>query len=397
MKSERCLVWGLGIYAVATLISMATMSVGAGIVALAILIAFGGPVGFWHEFRREISRPNSRNYLIVSLALAGACALSLIVAAVFPLTYGGKHAEIHFLRDMAKCWYLFWPLVLVVGLRQISIADQNRVLNAWLVAFAVLSIVGVQQYFTGWPRPQRIPGHDAYFHATLFLGHHLSVASIFIFPLFVALDLTLRPRGQSRRFLIAASGLGVLTLFLGFSRMLWVALPIGLLLWGFWALPRRWGISLAVLACIGGLAISQHPEIQRRIHDTQGVGTREQLWATNIEFLKARPISGTGWHHNLETAEYYLRTKQPQGDLFIGHAHNNALEMLASTGVIGFLAWFTWCVFAVWLLWKNPRLGFSRGLICAWLVFQLNGLTQVNFWEAKVLHQVMWVVAWSLL
>ena len=39
--------------------------------------------------------------------------------------------------------------------------------------------------------------------------------------------------------------------------------------------------------------------------------------------------------------------------------------------------------------------GFAWGLLCAWIVFQLNGLTQVNFWEGKVMHQMMWAVAWS--
>jgi O-antigen ligase len=298
---------------------------------------------------------------------------------------------------MAKSWYLFWPLLLVMGLRKLAPAGQERVLRAWLVAFAVLSVVGIQQYFTGWPRPQRIPNHAEYFHATLFLGHHLSVASIFIFPLFVTLDLALRPRALPRGFLIAAALLGTATLFLGYSRMLWVALPIGLLAWGLWALPRKWGVTAAILAGLAGLALFQHPEVQRRLHDAEGVSTREQLWRVNMEFVKARPLTGTGWHHNLETAAYYLQEKQPGGNYFVGHAHDNALEMLASTGAIGFLAWLFWCGLAVWLLWKNPRLGFSRGLMCAWLVFQINGLTQVNFWEAKVLHQLMWVMAWTLL
>ena len=34
----------------------------------------------------------------------------------------------------------------------------------------------------------------------------------------------------------------------------------------------------------------------------------------------------------------------------------------------------------------------------AWLIRRSfdGGLTQVNFWESKVLHQIMWVTAWAL-
>ncbi|MBU6376699.1 MAG: hypothetical protein KGQ59_11925, partial [Bdellovibrionales bacterium] len=38
----------------------------------------------------------------------------------------------------------------------------------------------------------------------------------------------------------------------------------------------------------------------------------------------------------------------------------------------------------------------SRAWLAAFIVFHLNGLTQVNFWEGKVQHQLFWVVAWVL-
>ena len=75
--------------------------------------------------------------------------------------------------------------------------------------------------------------------------------------------------------------------------------------------------------------------------------------------------------------------------------------MLGGTGLLGALAWLAWCWVTLKILWrgfKNPvSQSFAWGLLCAWLVFQINGLTQVNFWEGKVMHQMMWVVAWSLL
>ena len=82
---------------------------------------------------------------------------------------------------------------------------------------------------------------------------------------------------------------------------------------------------------------------------------------------------------------------------FVGHAHNNLLEMLGGTGIIGTLTWILW---TLWIFkmsletarHKDPWGDAAWGFFCAWIVFQINGLTQVNFWEGKVLHQMMWSI-----
>ncbi len=74
---------------------------------------------------------------------------------------------------------------------------------------------------------------------------------------------------------------------------------------------------------------------------------------------------------------------------------------MGGTGILGLLAWLAWVGVTLGLAWASVRRGrtggFARGVLCAWVVFHINGLTQVNFWESKVLHQMMWVVAWTLL
>ena len=56
----KLLAWAFGAYAVLSLGSMGTMSIGAAIVLAAVLATSGGPRRFAGEIRTELSRPWSR-------------------------------------------------------------------------------------------------------------------------------------------------------------------------------------------------------------------------------------------------------------------------------------------------------------------------------------------------
>jgi O-antigen ligase len=386
---------------------MGGMSVGALTLLVCLLVAWKGPMGALDRVRREhAANPWARRYLIVTLALAAALVLSLVVAAIWPLQYAGRPVQVSFGRDLAKTWYLFWPLLLLAVLRALSPNDRARLLSVWLGFALILGAIGWLQYFTGWPRPQGIPLHPGRFHATLFFGHHLSVASVLIFPFFAALDLAEKPigpriAGLSRPLLSLAAALLAITLFLTYSRMLWVALPVSVIAWVLWVLPRRLSLGALVTLALMAAAALQAPEVRERLGNTMGVSTRQELWKANLEFVARRPLTGAGWHHNLDLAGAYFDEKLGPGDHFVGHAHNNVIEALGGTGLLGLLAWLAWCSLVIRMAWVAARggqaRGFSRGVVCAWIAFHLNGLTQVNFWESKVLHQITWVVAWSLL
>jgi O-antigen ligase len=394
---------GLAIYAVCSLLSMATMSIGAAILGGLFALSLKEPPHFSH--------PVLQTYLKASYAVVGACVLSLIYGKINPLSFDGRIPSIFIFSDSAKLWYFFWPLVIAFALRQISDEDRLLVLRCWLVTFTILSGLGILQHFIGWPRPQAIPGDPGRYHATLFLGHHLSVASVFIFPFFVLLDF-LREALVNRkspilplRFLIAGAVLGFTTLMLTYSRTLWVALPMGILIWGASFLPRdRKSRKKQLVALLGMIVLSvlivQIPAVNNRLFAPIGVQTREDLWEANYQMFKSRPLTGVGLKHNQELSGFYLMAKYHATDVFSGHAHNNVLDLLGGTGLIGLAACGFW-FFLVFLLLirRGVRVAgynLSYGILSALIVFQLNGLTQVNFWEAKVQHQLMWVVGWIL-
>ena len=54
-----------------------------------------------------------------------ACLLSLVVATLWPLGWGGKFVHLQY-RDMAKVWYFVWPFFLVTGFRQVEERQRHQ-------------------------------------------------------------------------------------------------------------------------------------------------------------------------------------------------------------------------------------------------------------------------------
>ncbi len=383
MKIDRSkwLYFSLCLYAFSTLLSMAAMSIGAALVVAGLLV---------QNRKFQITDSAARSYLKWTGFLVAMLALSLIQAWIWPLVVHGETARVHGLADGAKLWYFFWPLLLAFAIQQLTPAQQWSVLKVWMGSAGVLGAVGIAQFFTGWPRPQETVFLPGYYHATLFLGHHLSVASIFIFPFFAALSMT------EKRWTKWVAGAVFLCLILTFSRTLWVALPVALGVWLTFLVSKRKLIALLLIGCLGGVVLFQIPSVHRRLTEYRGIGERQDLWEANWEFFKKRPILGVGWRKNAELSGYYLQEKFHRSHVFSGHAHNTYLDTLSGTGALGILAWLAWVGWILAAFWKRRFHRLALGLFCAWVALLINGLTQSNLIEGKVLHQVMFSVAWAI-
>ena len=401
MKREQFATHGLTFYAVSTLVGMAPMSIGTGVLVVALLTGPGGVGGFFQDLRQVSGEKWIRLYWKISLSLFAICMLSLLGTVIAPMGFNGETLRVDWVTDAGKLWYLLWPPVVVLAIRRAGKAGVWFALRAWVFTFIAFSVLGVAQYFTGWPRPQPIPymADVVRYHVTLFLGHHLSVASIYIFPFFAALELS-RTRQLPKAVGLAAVGLGGLALFFAHSKTLWIALPFGVALWIFLSLKKRTWAAVGAVIVIGFAAYwgNSNEVIRLRFADPFSMQSRGRLWEANWEFFKARPVLGVGWRKEHELSWMYLNEKYPGQDNFGGHAHNNVISAASTTGVLGLAAWVAWCVLSVVLLLplKDAPGEFRRGLIAAWLVFHLNGMTQLNFWEGKVTHEVMLMMALAL-
>src|SRR5258706_400544 len=116
------------------------MSIGLGVLLGSVLIAWllnARKLPFTLAFRLA----PVRGFAISSVLFTSACALSLLGAWFFPMGYSAGTVQVHFLQDMFKAWYLFWPLGIYWLLKALDEKSRSQVLTAWLASFGVLSFL----------------------------------------------------------------------------------------------------------------------------------------------------------------------------------------------------------------------------------------------------------------
>jgi len=153
----------------------------------------------------------------------------------------------------------------------------------------------------------------------------------------VVLFVAARPAGWKRwdKLLL---GLSVIALILSESYTSWIAAGIGLLVL---AAPRRRVLLIGAVGVLIALAI---PALQSAA-DLQSVHDRQDLWRTAVSAWHEQPTLGMG-------PTFWSRSIQ-DGSLpkYAVHAHNQALDLLATTGVLGLAA----AIFSLLLLFRAYR------------------------------------------
>ncbi len=105
---------------------------------------------------------------------------------------------------------------------------------------------------------------------------------------------------------------------------------------------------------------------------------RLSQWRAALAGFKERPIFGFGYL-NFESQSIPLKLKYGiEASYYGGHAHNNYLEALASTGIFGFLLFMLWQIF--WLVEMYKRDDLIAKLAIPFIVaFIVSGQTQATF------------------
>ena len=201
--------------------------------------------------------------------------------------------------------------------------------------------------------------------------------------------------------------LGVLGLLLSLTRAAWLASAVV----GMLALSRvrkRWRVVLLLMiAALAGLGSNSETIIGDRFsgeidRNERSILHREALWEANWEMTKDYPWLGIGpWQNVRELPTYYQRT-QPDDASYIGHAHNNVLQVLASQGIFSALCYLGFCAFFLWAAYSLSQRempgslvhGLAWGSLYAQIFFHLLGMVDSPFFDQEVKNMIVFI--WAL-
>ncbi len=406
----------LVLYTVSVFGSMAMMSIGAGIASAAFIYLL-----FQKEFLKNI-QIIPKKYFKITVIFSIACVWSLIWAKSTGLLFYGMSPQIDVYKHSYKLWHIWFPFLIVGLISYVNDKKEKDILKIWLLTALGFAVFGIIQYHFPIAWPQRLPhlDYDNYvkpvgieklyrgsYHANGLAGFHLSFASIFIFPTavwFMLLAIKLQKEGLNKKTMLLGIGsiLFFITNILTYSKTTWLVMPILVIAISLVMLTKKLKIPLVIVMTIFVLIGIQTSEFKLRFQGTDTMKERIEVWHANFEMIKQYPIFGVGWQQNSALSEAYYKAHQTNG--FISHAHNNFLDQFAGTGVFGFVLFLIWnflnIFFALEIYRKSDQdlyKAFGLGTVFAWGSFHFFGMTQTNFWDAKVMHQMGWVIALTLI
>lgn len=247
-------------------------------------------------------------------------------------------------------------------------------LYTFCVATTVATIAGIIGMKTGYNyvsmRIVNLDRNAGLSGMVLNYAHNLAFFQVIIFGLFLFKNKT--KEYINSNFILIVFILNLLGIYMSYTRGAMLALVVGTPFYFFKKNKTRFILiaTLLVALAFGVYAVSGK-SILRPSSDRE----RISQWRAALMAFKERPILGYGYL-NFENYSVQIKKRYNLGELqFGGHAHNNFLEMLASTGIFGFLCYTAWLI--TWFVEMYKRDDMIANISLPFIVvFMISGLTQ---------------------
>ncbi len=246
-----------------------------------------------------------------------------------------------------------------------------------LVSASVATVSGLIGYYTGY-NPLRMATVSSARNGGLFgmvmtYGHSIAWLSLGVAAL--AFQSEKVKHLISLRWLIFFLCIFLFGLFTSHVRGAWIAFLAGCLV-----IHRKLTVFgvLLLMVCVGGLSIYRSDFMEQQIIRRGSNEERLGCWLGAIKAFQEKPVLGWGY---LNYEPHSKSIKQKYGlphPEFGGHAHNDFLEILATSGVLGGISFLAWIF--LWLREIKMRKDLGTSLVTPlWVAFLVSGLTQVTF------------------
>jgi O-antigen ligase len=370
-------------YSEAAIFWLTAASAAASLVSIAAMGAFlGAAVLLWLYDRTSFKLPP---YAAPLIAFMGATLISL---ALSPDPSIGRHPIQKFV--------LFSMCLLAVAF----VKTEERALSAYKLLIGVATgtaglaiaqfVYKEVLYLTkGGPDPTLVD------RITGTLGHWMTFSGVQLLVWCAAIP-ALAVLGRRWAFAIPIIGAA---LVLGNTRGVWLGAAVG---FGFiaFALPRKILLMVLIPILVIGLALS--PLIYHRVSMSldKGLSTnycRKVYVDVGVRMIRDNPLFGVGPERvSKEFPKYFV---DPQGACYLGHVHNDFLQIGAERGLfaLGAFVWFLVELFRGLLQRLRDEEGEIRwatlGSVAALIAFVVSGLTEYNFGDSEVLVLLLFIVS----
>lgn len=188
----------------------------------------------------------------------------------------------------------------------------------------------------------------------------------------------------------------LLSLYFTSSRNALLGLFAGLITLGI--LKNKYFLAVIIIMIILFLVAAPLPLKERALSivdfNHPSIKSRFIMWDTGIKIIKDYPVFGIG---DTDIIKVYEKYKPVEFHGEASHLHNNFLQVLATTGIIGFTAWLALMIYIfirqikVYVLTKNYAVLniLTAASVSSMIAFQISGLTEWNFGDFEF-AAVLW-------
>jgi O-antigen ligase len=379
----------LFVFLSATLISQSFMDAMSVVIVLYMLI-----MRFTRQTR--FSPLFSNNSALKELGFFG---LWLVVIAI------GVRASPHWLKNLSEWkWilnliFMYWFLNHYLTKR----GTPSMTLSFWQPLYWVLIacfIYGAISYATGvdlfkqqpLTHGQRFAGP---FDDPMNFAHIYGMYAAFLVPFVLEALSEWKHRNKktnAQKLLVAAFTVTAISVALTLTRGAWAGLSAAIFLTVF-IYRKRLGLAIAGIGTASALLLyvgsaTFKNRVDQAFNPSQSYDSeRYNLWRTNLEIFKDYPVFGIGHGDYMAYLPSYFAKLGIPTDHFQSHAHNQYLQFLSNTGLVGFLFYMIFILGLLILTYKQYRKHrdpIFLGSIGAQVAFHIGSLTECNFERAKV-------------
>lgn len=299
----------------------------------------------------------------------------LFTFAMFASAIGNPYFEI--LSKVRRHLMIFIFFYITVANLQ-NLKQIKRIVTVASVSMGIATIYGTYQHY--FLKMSRIEG---FLSSPLSFGGFLAIYMIFLIIYFIwgKINLSYRLANFMGTILLGAN------LLFTQARGAWLALLGGIFTLA-WIKNKKILVPFIIVCLVLALLLPQtYIERFKSSFDTKNDDSnlvRIALWKSALLMYRDHWINGIGLNRFKE--EYITNYQQPIEIVNPCHTHNNLLKYMAETGTLGLIA-FVWLMISI-ILWlyknyqqipkHNWRL-FSLASLCSVVIFNLQGLTNVNY------------------